>query len=40
MEAMPPKYLIDKGDLMVIRPLSYCKEEDIETYSKLMENIL
>ena len=37
MEAMPPKYLIDKGDLMVIRPLSYCKESDIETYSKLMK---
>ena len=37
MEAMPPKYLIDKGDLMVLRPLSYCKESDIETYSKLME---
>ena len=37
MEAMPPKYLIDKGDLMVLRPLSYCKESDIETYSKHME---
>jgi len=37
MEAMPPKYLIDKGDLMVLRPLSYCKESDIETYSKLMK---
>ena len=37
MEAMPAKYLIDKGDLMVIRPLSYCKESDIETYSKIMD---
>ena len=37
MEAMPAKYLIDKGDLMVIRPLSYCKESDIETYSKKMD---
>ena len=37
MEAMPPKYLIDKGDLIVLRPLSYCKESDIETYSKLMK---
>ena len=37
MEAMPPKYLIDKGDLMVLRPLSYCKESDIETYSRLIK---
>jgi len=35
LEAMPPKYKIDKGDLMVIRPLSYCKEEDISSYSIL-----
>jgi tRNA 2-thiocytidine biosynthesis protein TtcA len=37
MEAMPPKYLIDSGDLMVLRPLSYCKESEIEVYSKLMD---
>lgn len=37
LEAMPPKYKIDKGDLMVIRPLSYCKEEDISSYSVLKE---
>ena len=24
---MPPKYKIDQGDLMVIRPLAYCKED-------------
>ncbi len=33
METMPPKYKIDKGDLVVIRPLSFCKEEDILNYS-------
>ena len=27
MEAMPPKYLIDKRDLIVIRPLAYCKRK-------------
>ena len=34
MEAMPPKYKIDQGDLMVIRPLAYCKEEEIISYSQ------
>ena len=33
METMPPKYKIDKGDLVVIRPLSFCKESDILDYS-------
>ena len=38
MEAMPPKYLIDSGDLMVLRPLSYCKEGDIQIYSDLVKH--
>ena len=35
LEAMPPKFKIDEGDLLVIRPLSFCKEDDIATYSSL-----
>lgn len=38
MEAMPPKYLIDKRDLIVIRPLAYCKEEEIQNYSDLVKH--
>lgn len=33
MEAMPPKFINDAGDLMVLRPLAFCKEEDIEKYA-------
>ncbi|MBI2279578.1 MAG: tRNA 2-thiocytidine(32) synthetase TtcA [Bacteroidetes bacterium] len=33
LEAMPPKYTTDDGRFEVIRPLAYCKEEDIEVYS-------
>jgi tRNA 2-thiocytidine biosynthesis protein TtcA len=33
MEAMPAKYKTDDGKHIVIRPLAYCKEADIETYS-------
>ena len=36
LETMPPKYRIDKGDLLVIRPLSFCKEEMISTFAKEM----
>ena len=35
LETMPPKYCIDKGDIIVLRPLAYCKEEDIIKYAKL-----
>ena len=38
MEAMPPKYLIDKRDLIVIRPLAYCKEEEIQEFSELAKH--
>ena len=37
LEAMPPKFKIDVGDLLIIRPLSFCKEDDIATYSSLKE---
>lgn len=37
MEAMPPKYRTDDGQHIVIRPLAYCKEEDIESYSALRQ---
>lgn len=33
METMPPKFKNDAGDLVVLRPLAFCKESDIETYS-------
>ncbi len=34
LETMPPKYKIDQGDLIVVRPLAFCKEETISTYAK------
>lgn len=33
LEAMPPKYKTDSGEHIVIRPLSFCKEEEIIAYS-------
>ena len=30
---MPPKLISDNGEHIVIRPLAYCKEKDIEKYS-------
>lgn len=37
LEAMPPKYTTDDGKFEVIRPLSYCKEKDIQKYADFKE---
>ena len=34
MKSMPPKLISDNGEHIVIRPLAYCKEKDIEKYSQ------
>lgn len=34
MKAMPPKLISDNGEHIVIRPLAYCKEKDIEKYAQ------
>lgn len=35
IETMPPKFKTDDGKHIVIRPLAYCKETEIEAYSLL-----
>src|SRR5882672_4438296 len=35
LKAMPPKLVSDDGQHMVIRPLGYCKEPDLDEYAKL-----
>lgn len=37
LKAMPPKLLSDDGEHVVIRPLSYCSEEDIKAYAQARE---
>ncbi|AZQ62530.1 tRNA 2-thiocytidine(32) synthetase TtcA [Flammeovirga pectinis] len=37
LEAMPPIYKTDDQKHIVIRPLAYCKEKDIEEYSELKQ---
>jgi tRNA 2-thiocytidine biosynthesis protein TtcA len=37
IETMPAKYRTDNGEHVVIRPLAFCKEKDIEEYSKAMQ---
>lgn len=36
LETMPPKFINDAGNLVVLRPLAFCKESDIETYAGFM----
>ncbi len=37
LKAMPPKLLSDDKQNMVIRPLAYCKEEDLVSYTELKQ---
>lgn len=37
LKAMPPKLLSDDGQHIVIRPLAYCKEQDIVRYAQARE---
>lgn len=36
LAAMPPKLMNDEGDTLVLRPLSYCAEADMEKFAEAM----
>jgi len=37
LEAMPPKLLNDEGDLMLLRPMAYCAEEDLARFAEALK---
>ncbi len=37
LASMPPKLVNDEGDVMVLRPLAYCAEDDLQKFSDAME---
>ena len=37
LSAMPPKLMNDDGDIMVLRPLAYCAEGDLDKFARSME---
>ncbi|MDF7667291.1 tRNA 2-thiocytidine(32) synthetase TtcA [Orbaceae bacterium ESL0727] len=37
LKAMPPKLMNDSGEHIIIRPLAYCKEDDIEKYAQIKQ---
>ena len=37
LAAMPPKLLNDQKDLLVLRPLSFCAEDDLEKFAAAMQ---
>jgi tRNA 2-thiocytidine biosynthesis protein TtcA len=37
LAAMPPKLINDEGDVMVLRPLAFCAEEDLSRFAAAMD---